>query len=468
MKKTFSLYIYSLILFISIIVITGSSGCANMIPPTGGPRDSLPPVLLNSAPKDSSTNFTGNRVVLSFDEFVTVDNPQENVLVSPTQNNTPNVDYKLRTVTVKLRDTLEPATTYSINFGNAIKDVNEGNVLKNFTYVFSTGNVIDQNTFSGRVILAETGNIDTTLIVVLHRNLADSAVAKERPRYITKLDGKGNFEFRNLPTGTFAVYALPNDYSKRYDDTTKLFAFADNPVKVSGQTPSDTLYAYALPKPAPRTPAATAAPVGRGRQDARLRYTTNLDGNTQDVLKNLQINFNRKVTYDSTKILLTDKAFKPVTNYQLIGDTNRTTFTIRYAWPAGTDFNLLFDKGAFTDTAGVTLAKSDTIKFVTKKEEEYGSVRVRFKNLDLSKNPVLQLVQNETIVESIPLAQPEWSRKLFPPGEYNLRILYDANKNGIWDAGKFFGVHRQPERVISLKTNLNIRANWDNEKDITL
>jgi hypothetical protein len=466
MKKTFSLYLSFIIVFVSIIVIIGSSGCANMIPPTGGPRDSLPPVLVNSAPKDSSNNFTGNRITLSFDEFVTVDNPQENVLVSPTPNNSVNVDSRLRTVTIKLRDTLELATTYSINFGNAIKDVNEGNVLKNFTYVFSTGNVIDQNTFSGRVILAETGKIDTTLIVVLHRNLADSAVAKERPRYITKLDGKGNFEFRNLPIGTFAVYALPNDYSKRYDDTTKLFAFADNPVKVSGQTPPDTLYAYALAKPAPRTPA--AAPVGRGKQDTRLRFTTNLDGNTQDVLKNLQINFNRKVSYDSTKILLTDKVFKPVPIYKLIADTNRTTFTIRYAWPAGTDFNLLLDKNAFTDSSGVTLAKSDTIKFVTKKEEEYGSVRVRFKNLDLSKNPVLQLVQNETIVEAIPLTQPQWQRKLFPPGEYDLRILYDANKNGVWDAGKFFGTHIQPERVISLSTNLNIRANWDNEKDITL
>jgi len=439
-----------------------------MIPPSGGPRDSLPPVLIAATPPDSSTNFKGNRITLIFNEFVQVENAFENVLVSPTPTNAPNIDYKLRTVSVKLKDTLESATTYSINFGNAIKDVNEGNILKNFTYVFSTGNVIDQNTFSGKVVLAETGKIDTTLIVVLHRNLADSAVSKEKPRYITKLDGKGIFQFRNLAAGTYAVYALPNEYSKRYDDTTKPFAFADSAIKVLGETPPTTLYAFALPKPPAPAPATPAAPVAKSKRDTALRITTNLDGNRQDLLKDLQLSFNRKVSLDSTKISLTDKSFAPVPNYQLIADTNRTLFTIKYAWPSNTNFNLLIDKTAFTDSAGITLPKNDTIRFTTKDAEEYGSVRLRFKNLDLSKNPVLQLIQNEAVVESIPLLQPEWTRKLVTPGEYGLRILYDANKNGKWDPGRFVGEHRQPEIVISLNTSLNVRGNWDNEKDITL
>jgi hypothetical protein len=77
-------------------------------------------------------------------------------------------------------------------------------------------------------------------------------------------------------------------------------------------------------------------------------------------------------------------------------------------------------------------------------------------------------VQNDKIIESTPLAGTEWSRKLFNPGEYDLRILFDDNKNGVWDQGRFFGVKRQPEIVITLNTKLSIRANWDNEKDITL
>lgn len=464
MKKSFPVYLSLLLISFYIILISGTSGCANIISPGGGPRDSLPPVLISATPKDSGTNFTGNRITLSFNEYVQIDNPSENVLVSPTPKTAPLIEYKLRTVSVKLKDTLEPSTTYSINFGNAIKDVNEGNVFKNFTYVFSTGNTIDENTFSGKVIIAETGKTDSTLIAVLHRNADDSAVSKEKPRYIARLDSSGKFQFRNLPAGTFAVYVIPNEYSKRYDDTTKLFAFADKPVTITEDNAAITLYAFSLPKEVPAPPTAPAAST----KDKQLRFNTNLENNKQDVLGNFQLNFIRKVSYDSTAILLTDKDYKPVANYRLIADTNRTQFTIRYNWPVGKEYNLLLNKSAFTDSAGTTLPKNDTLHFNTKNAEEYGSVRVRFKNLDLSKNPVLQLVQAENIVESIPLTQAEFSRKLFHPGEYSIRILYDANKNGVWDTGRFYNAHRQPEIVISLNTLLSIRANWDNEKDIVL
>ena len=80
----------------------------------------------------------------------------------------------------------------------------------------------------------------------------------------------------------------------------------------------------------------------------------------------------------------------------------------------------------------------------------------------------LQILQGERVIEGIPLTQPVFSRKPFPPGEYTMRLLYDTNKNGVWDTGRFYGEHRQPEIVISLKTPLSVRANWDNEKDIVL
>ena len=189
------------ILFVSITVVSGP-GCANIIPPEGGLRDSLPPVLTKSTPRDSTINFEGNKVTLSFDEYIQIDNFQQNVLVSPVAKTPPTYNLKLNTLSVRLRDTLEPNTTYSINFGNSIKDVNEGNVMKNFTYVFSTGPTIDNLTFSGNVIMAETGKTDSTLIVILHKSGTDSAVMKERPRYMAKLNGKGAFAFRNLPAGT--------------------------------------------------------------------------------------------------------------------------------------------------------------------------------------------------------------------------------------------------------------------------
>jgi hypothetical protein len=126
------------------------------------------------------------------------------------------VDYKLRNVTVKLKDTLEPNTTYSFNFGDIIRDVNEGNIARNFTYAFSTGSSIDYNTYSGKVLEAETGKPyrDSSLLVILHRNLADTAVRKLSPRYFARTNGKGEFTFRNLPQGTFAVYGKQHLHKK--------------------------------------------------------------------------------------------------------------------------------------------------------------------------------------------------------------------------------------------------------------
>jgi hypothetical protein len=111
-------------------------GCANIAAPTGGFRDSLPPVLLGVVPRDSFEHFTEKKIVFTFNEYVELNEIQQNLLVSPTPKINPIVESKLRTVTVRIKDTLEENTTYSINFGNAIRDINEGNALKDFTIYF--------------------------------------------------------------------------------------------------------------------------------------------------------------------------------------------------------------------------------------------------------------------------------------------------------------------------------------------
>src|ERR1700752_4273641 len=200
-------------LFIASLVIGALvvSGCANIIPPAGGPRDSLPPLLVHANPPDSTTRFPGGKIVLTFNEYVELNNSQENLIFSPIPKIEPFPEAHLRTITIRIKDTLEPNTTYSINFGRSIRDVNEGNEMKNFTYIFSTGNYLDSLELSGRVLMAETGKPDSSLIVILHRSLDDSAVAKENPRYFTRLDSGGHFTFRNLPSGTFRVYALKTE-----------------------------------------------------------------------------------------------------------------------------------------------------------------------------------------------------------------------------------------------------------------
>src|SRR4051812_16896485 len=200
------------------------TGCANIIPPTGGPRDSLPPKLVSVNPRDSARNFNGKKIVLEFNEFVQIDNIQENLLVSPVPKINPIVDSKLRTVTVTVKDTLQPNTTYAINFGNAIKDINEGNVLKDFTYRFTTGTHLDSLRLTGKVIIAKTGKNDSTLIVMLHTSQDDSAVIKEKPRYIAWVQKDGSFTFNNLPSGSFAMFALKDEGGQhRYLSNSQLF-----------------------------------------------------------------------------------------------------------------------------------------------------------------------------------------------------------------------------------------------------
>lgn len=472
--KKFLLFV--LILLLAIQQVTVLPGCANIVPPSGGPRDSLAPILEKATPTDSSRNFSGNRISFSFNEFIELQNAQQALIISPLPKNFPDISYRLNTVTVKLKDTLESNTTYTLNFGDAIKDFTEGNVMRNFTYTFSTGNYIDSLELKGKVILAETGKIDTTLIVMLHSNPDDSAVIKEKPRYIAKLDSKGGFTFRNLPPKTFYLYALKDDGgTRRYFDDKQLFAFAGKPVVVDGKNEALTLYAYSA-KTAPSA-AAILSSLNTGRTkrgpntaEKRLRFQTNLANGQQDLLKDLVISFDEPLmNFDSLKIrLYTDTVFTPATGYRFEKDSTGKNITLLHAWKENTAYQLILDKDFAEDSSNRKLLKTDTLSFKTKKLAEYGSLKIRFKNLDISLNPVLFIMTGETVYKILPMTGPEISQAMFPPAEYELRILYDSNKNGKWDPGEFFGKHKQPEIVRPVERKVSVKPAFQNEFDITL
>ena len=468
MKRSLSILFVGICLIQWMVTLTS---CANMLPPSGGPRDSLPPRLVSALPKDSSVNVKTNNITLTFDEYVTLQNIQENLIISPFLKNIPIIDYKLRNVTLKLKDSLEDNTTYSFNFGEAIRDVNENNIARDLTYVFSTGKTVDYNTYRGKVLLAENGKTDSSLlIVVLHKNLEDTAVIKEMPRYYTRLNGKGEFVFNNLPKGLFAVYVIEKGFSKKYDDSTKLFAFRNNPINIGTNTALDTLYAFNAYKPIEKKVSTTPLRAqGNNKIENRLRYSIDLENGQQDLLNNLTLTFNKKLTgFDSSKFALFDTSFHKLNDYAFTLDSSYTKIILKYKWKEYNHFRLIIAKDAVSDSLGTTLSKADTIRFSSKKEADYGSIRLRFSNLDLSKNPVLQIIQNEKLLESVPLTQNDFVRKRFRPGAYELRILYDSNKNGVWDTGKFVGSKRQPEIVYLIPKQIVIRSNWDNEVTITL
>ncbi len=464
MKKITLLYFF-IISFIVFYTLTIASGCAQIGAPTGGPKDTLAPILLTALPAEKTTNFKGNKIILQFNEYIDVKDIQSNLLVSPYPKTNPEVSFKLKTITLKLKDTLLENTTYSINFGNAIVDNNEGNPLKNYNYVFSTGNTIDSLQLKGKVILAETGKPDSTFMVMLYKNSPDSAVLTKKPDFMARLTAQGNFTFTNLASGQYQLFALKDgDGSKTYNSAIEPFAFYGATVLVTGTNAAIDLYAYAQEK----EKKTTSPVITKNDIEKKLKYTTNFTNNTQSILTPLEIIFNKKLqTIAFDKIQLTDSNNQKITNAILSIDSTKKIISIKNNWQQDYNYKLIFAKDAFTDTTNTSLLKNDTILFKSKKNSDYGSLLLQFTNLDTSKHPVVQFFQNEVFVKSTKITSANLNETLIEPGEYELRILYDANNNGQWDPGNF-KQKLQPEKAITLDKKLSIKANWDNERAIQL
>jgi Bacterial Ig-like domain len=453
------------------------TGCAVIVPPSGGPKDTIPPRLVSALPVDSVKHFAEKKIVLNFNEYIDGKDIRTELVVSPVPKVDPIVDTKLKVVTIRLKDSLQANTTYSLNFGKGIKDVNEDNVLRNFIYVFTTGDVIDKGDFTGNVIVANTGKTDSTIVAMLHVTDSDSAVIKNRPRYIAKTDSTGRFHFRFVKPGKYWLYAIKDEGgSHKYLSKSQLFAFADSPVVIGNSTPPVTIYAYAETadtKSSSSSGSTTPAKKPAKKNDTRLQLTTNLSNGSMDVLDTFKLTFSSGLRiFDSTQLRFTDENFKdlPLNAYRYVRDTTARIYALLYPWPTDTKYHLIIPRTFGQDSLGRKLLKDDTLSFKTKKDIEYGEVLIRVMNLDLSRHPWLLFVQSDKIKYSYPFNSRRAVRRiLFPPGEYELRILYDTNRNGVWDPGKFFGKDkRQPEKVVTIRKKMNVKANWDNDWDTTL
>lgn len=219
-----------------IFVVTALlAACASMQRPEGGPRDEAPPVFVRSNPRPGQLNVTGNKVTVEFDENVTLDDAMNKVVVSPAQRTTPVVSAVGRRVTVELRDTMKKDVTYTIDFADAVKDLNEGNVLDGFALDFSTGDTIDTLRISG--MLFEARNLEPAqgMVVGVYSNLSDTAIKTLPLDRITKTNQYGQFTLRGLKEGKYRIYAL-NDVNRDYHwDRSEDVAFYDVTVSPSSE-----------------------------------------------------------------------------------------------------------------------------------------------------------------------------------------------------------------------------------------
>lgn len=443
--------------YLGTILFSGS-GCASIVPPSGGPRDTLPPVIVGVNPPNKTIHFNSKQIKIDFDEYVELDDIFKNLIISPLPKLMPEVTRKFRTVTVKLKDTLQPNTTYIYNFAKAVKDLHEGNPAKDLLYVFSTGSYFDSLQLSGNVRMARTGKPDSTLTAMLYNNLDDSAVLKERPRYITRVDTTGTFFFRFLAPGKYKLYAMKDDGGSYMFNGEQIFAFADSVVIVGAVPPSPIrLWAYEPEKK--KEDSTEVEEEEPDKKDKRLKVTTNLDNNKQDLLKAFTITFDKQLkSLDTTKInFSTDSSFVPYTNKRFSLDSTRHVLTMNVPWMQDTLYNLVLQKDFANDVFGRQLLKADTLRFKTKSVEEYGQAKITFVNVDLSRNPVLLISQNDVLKDSFPIPQDRIvDIQLYNPGEYDMSILYDTNKNNKWDPGDFFK-HRQPELIDAIQRKLILK-----------
>ena len=456
-----------LLVFISAILAFIGGGCAQIGSPTGGPKDTLAPVLVKSIPNLNATQFDKDKIVLSFDEYIEIQDLSANLLISPFPKNNPTIQGNLKNISIRFKDSLLPNTTYKIQFGNAIKDVNEGNVLRDFEFVFSTGPHIDSLLITGKISLAETGKIDSTLVAMLFVNAVDSSVQTRKPDYISKLNGDGSFSFKNLPNRPFRLYALKDgDGNKFYNAETEVFAFADAEITPSLNPNAVSLLAYAAKKIQPVTQSQSQGE--KKEKNKYLKYTNNLLSGKQDLLQPLEIDFaNKLASFEADSVVVCDTNWKPISNVTKVLDSNRKKLTIQRTWLPGERVNILFFKKGISDSTGLSLFANDTLRFMVKEKQEYGSLKLEFQGLDMKRMPVLQLVEGNEVKRSIPLNTTTWEEKLILPGEYEFSVLYDENKNGKWDPGNYTS-KKQPEQTLAIPQKINVKADWENERTITL
>lgn len=218
-------------IFAIIVVAFVVASCARMGNPDGGWYDETPPRVVGASPSEKATNVNAKKVYINFDEFIKVDNPTEKVVVSPPQIEAPEIKAQGKRIAISLLDSLKANTTYTIDFSDAISDNNEGNPMGNYTYCFSTGNVIDTLEVAGSVLAADNLEPVKGILVGLYADLADSAFSTKPMLRVSRTDSQGHFVIKGVAPGSYRIYALQDmDGNYLFNQKAEMLAFSTDTI----------------------------------------------------------------------------------------------------------------------------------------------------------------------------------------------------------------------------------------------
>ncbi len=467
-----------LLFFTAASLLLGS--CANIVPPTGGDKDVTPPRLVGMTPPDSQLNLKPRKLVLDFDEYVTVSDVSSQVQIAPLLRIPLSVTASGKHVRVSIPDSLlQDETTYRISFGKAIRDVHEGNVYSSTGYLFSTGAHFDSMALAGVVINAATGLRDTGATVMLYAATDnDSAVVRRKPLYQVHVDGSGNFLLEGLPHRRFRIYALRDvNGNFVFDGGMEAIGFSDSLVLPAYPRSADIeLFTFSEnPNDSARATYKKLEGVFAGQATAPVMtdgYSVDVDTSdqrrrTHDLNKAVTIRLAQKAKNDLDK----DKLFMSYdssgttieADFKVVADTDGHRFFIQVPWLQNTLYTLRLRKGFAQDSSGHDLMPG-RYSFRTKRDEDYGKLSIHLPGKYYGEGYVLQVANEHDTVYQQPVRDTMVSLQLLPPGTYLIRVVEDKNHNGRWDAGSLF-LHRQPERVTPYPQPINLKVGWEQQID---
>jgi uncharacterized protein (DUF2141 family) len=293
-----SIFKITQILLFTFLLVSVFWSCASIgAGPQGGPKDSIPPKVVNILPKNLTKNFAAKKVVIQFDEYFKLTDQAKQFSVSPDMQVLPTLKIKGKSLEIEFVDTLEKNTTYTLNFGKAITDVNEGNVLKNFSYVFATGNELDSLSISGNIKDAQTGKPLIEGVAFVFPLAKDTLFGKRKASIYTLTDSSGNYRIKNLRSDTYKVYALAEQNAdKIYQQNSDQIGFIKEPLVLKKDTQNVNMIVF------------KEDASGFRVNDRRLNADGSISMNFNQKLKNPEITVIEPAAIDAGKLVKFNKA----------------------------------------------------------------------------------------------------------------------------------------------------------------
>ncbi len=294
------LYLFKLLSLVLLSNLLFS--CARRGNPTGGDKDTIPPILIKSIPANETVNFKTKKIKIYFDEYIKLDDIRKNLIISPPQKNEPiitPVGTASKFISITILDTLDANITYLYNFGNSIVDNNESNKLGNFKYVFSTGSYIDSLLVNGEVFDPMVKETSKNLDVMLYEydsTYTDSVIFKQKPRYISNTLDSTLFEITNIRKGKYMLIALKDaNGNKIYDPDIDKIGF----VKDTLSFPTDSSYTLSIFKEVPKLKVIKPKEVNKGH--LVFGYKGIAKDLSINILTETPYNFKSEIIYEKDK-----------------------------------------------------------------------------------------------------------------------------------------------------------------------